>query len=112
MREQIPGDAWDGNGDEEYNGIRFHFRLFPAPLSPDKILFLSGFKRNVHVFRSAFCGIMAMIVLMGAGTMLIFVLKGYPIFGLLDTVPLRVQKERPRFPLPFSFFLQSAFLHR
>lgn len=31
---------------------------------------------------SAFCGIMAMIVLMGAGTMLIFVLKGYPIFGL------------------------------
>ena len=31
---------------------------------------------------SVFCGIMAMIVLMGVGTMLIFLLKGYPIFGL------------------------------
>ncbi len=26
MREQIPGDAWDGNEDEEYNRIRFHLR--------------------------------------------------------------------------------------
>ncbi len=31
---------------------------------------------------SIFCGIMAMIVLMGVGTMLVFLLKGYPIFGL------------------------------
>lgn len=46
------------------------------------IFWLRLFWNMAWLMFSAFCAFMAMIVLMGVGTMFVFLLKGYPIFGI------------------------------
>lgn len=59
-------------------GIAALWRMFLAFC----IFWLRFFWNAAWLMFSLFCGIMAMIVLMGVGMTLVFLLKGYPFFGL------------------------------